>query len=182
LHCFTSKKEKTILFMGLDNAGKTTLISALKGIRFVQHVPTLHSHCERLSINGFTFRTFDFGGPEGVRRIRRDYFAEADGVVFLVDTADRTRFQEVAEDLSELLNVKALSQAPFLVLGNKGDVPNAASEDELRYALGLHQHPTFGRNLCNQSTGARPIELFMCSVVKRAGYAEGFRWLRKALK
>lgn len=73
--------------------------------------------------------------------------------------------------LQSLLCDENLSKVPFLVLGNKIDMAPAASEDELRYALGLFD--TFGKDSKPDNPGVRPIELYMCSVVKRMGYADG---------
>merc|ERR1712217_845358 len=108
--------------------------------------------------------------------------ATVDGIIFLVDAADRTRFQESKEELSHLLEEQSLQNVPFVVLGNKIDIPTAASEDELRNALGLFSHMTYGRDAKKGQAGVRPIELFMVSVVKRMGYAEGFQWLSNFLK
>merc|ERR1712167_310254 len=96
----------------------------------------------------------------------------------LVDAADRTRFAEAREELGKLLEDQSLAHVPFAVLGNKIDIPVAASEDELRQGLGLFQHMTVGRDVQKDMT-ARPVELFMCSVVKRMGYSEAFEWLSK---
>merc|ERR1712183_1164679 len=103
--------------------------------------------------------------------------------IFLVDAADRTRFNEAKEELSHLLEEQSLANVPFVVLGNKIDIPTAASEDELRNALGLFSHMTYGREAKKGqgAPGVRPIELFMVSVVKRMGYAEGFQWLSNFL-
>jgi len=125
---------------------------------------------------------YSFVSLEHARRIWKDYFATVDGIIFLVDAADRTRFNEAKEELAHLLEEQSLANVPFVVLGNKIDIPVAASEDELRNALGLYSHMTAGRDVKQAQAGVRPIELFMCSVVKRMGYAEGFQWLSNFLK
>lgn len=122
---------------------------------------------QELMIKNIRFRTYDLGGHETARRIWKDYFATVDGIIFLVDAADRTRFQEANEELNGLLNEQALANVPFVVLGNKIDIPTAASEDELRNALGLFSHMTYGRDAKKGDSSVRLVELFMVSVVKR---------------
>merc|ERR1712154_407171 len=104
-----------------------------------------------------------------------------DGVVFLVDAADRTRFQEARDELHRLLAEPALAEVPVVVLGNKIDIPVAASEEELRQSLQLYHHMTSGCD-AKPTSKCRPVELFMVSVVKRMGYAEGFQWLAQFLR
>jgi len=114
-----------------------------------------------------------------------------DAIVYLVDAADRERFAESQRELAGLLADDGLASVPFLVLGNKIDLPYAVSEDELRHGLGLAQFTTGkggggggggGGGAARLDAGIRPIEVFMCSVAKRMGYGDGFRWVSQYIK
>ena len=100
----------------------------------------------------------------------------------MVDAADRDRINESKKELDSLLEMPELATVPFVVFGNKIDKKDSFKEEELREYLGLQFHNTYGKDPKQKNPGARPIEIFMCSVMKRVGYSDGFQWLSAFLK
>lgn len=165
------KKSARILFLGLDNAGKTTLLHMLSDNKLEIHEPTRHAGSQELTIENINFKTFDLGGHHSARRLWKEYFLNVDAVVYIIDAGDSRRFKESRKELNSLLNEDDLSHVPFLILGNKVDLPKSVSEEELRKYLGL---VSFSKaDIKNK----RKIELFMCSIVEKIGFLEGFKWL-----
>eukprot|EP00003_Mantamonas_plastica_P004293 TRINITY_DN133_c0_g1_i2.p1 TRINITY_DN133_c0_g1~~TRINITY_DN133_c0_g1_i2.p1 ORF type:complete len:202 (-),score=69.40 TRINITY_DN133_c0_g1_i2:20-604(-) len=172
----------TLLLLGLDNAGKTTLMGMLKNDSLGEHIPTYNPTAEELTVGKINFTAWDLGGHKQARKIWGDYYAQADGIVYLVDSAEPERFEESREALNGLLSSKQLSSdIPVLILGNKIDLDGACSRDKLIQELGVL---TTGQS-SNSSSGKsneRPMEVFMCSLAEEMGFREGFEWLAQYLK
>lgn len=107
---------------------------------------------------------------------------KVDAVVYLVDSYDKERFAESKKELDALLSDDALANVPFLILGNKIDIPYAASEEELSYHLGLSGITTGKGKVNLTDSNVRPIEVFMCSIVRKMGYGDGFKWVSQYIK
>jgi len=177
-----SKKSGKLVFLGLDNAGKTTLLHKFKDDRIIQHVKTPDPTSEELTLGGNRFATFDLGSHvEEARCVWKTYFPALDAIVFIVDAADRERMNESREELISLAQDEQVATAPILVLGNKIDKPNALSEEQLKYYLGIQNICTGKGQVSRSDLSTRPMEVFMCSVLRRQGYGEGFRWLSQYL-
>ncbi|MFY7868340.1 MAG: GTP-binding protein Sar1 [Exiguobacterium sp.] len=166
-------KNAKILFLGLDNAGKTTLLHMLKDDRLTVSCPTQHPNMEELDMGTVKIKAWDLGGHVQTRHVWETYTTDVNGIVFIVDASDRTRISEAQHELNHLLGLDALAGIPFLVLGNKIDMPGCIPGHEMGPLLGISGSE--GRK------GVRPIGLFMCSVVRRSGYGDGFRWLMEQL-
>ncbi|GMT36198.1 hypothetical protein PFISCL1PPCAC_27495, partial [Pristionchus fissidentatus] len=171
-----SKKSGKLIFLGLDNAGKTTLLHRLKDDRMGVHTPTLLPTAEELSLGSMRFLTYDLGGHAQARRVWKDYFPAVDAIVFLIDSTDHVRLQEARAELQSLLSDEMVAHAPIVVLGNKIDKAGAMSEEHLTWVLGV-QHLRSGKKNASKDLPNRPFEVFMCSILMREGYGSAFRWI-----
>jgi GTP-binding protein SAR1 len=160
-------KNATIILVGLDNAGKTTLLNRLASGTFGAFAPTVKPTHNEFKAGSVTFRAWDLGGHEAVRQLWEDFLPTTDGVVFLVDSADPDRIAECEEELSALAADDALFDVPIAVLYNKTDLAFALGDEELRTGLDWE--------VLERREG--PIQGFRCSVLQGTGYTEAFQWL-----
>lgn len=131
------EKELRLLMLGLDNAGKTTLLKRFNGEDVTGAAPTLGFNIKTLQHRGFTLNVWDVGGQSSLRSYWRNYFESTDGVVWVVDSGDRQRLQLCATELRALLREERLAGATLLVLANKQDLPGALPPSAIRQALDL---------------------------------------------
>lgn len=166
-----ANKSARIVLLGLDNAGKTTLLHMLADNRLVQHTPTHHPTTQTLVMpseaGGITFMAQDVGGHKAVRKVWSEYYQNVDAIIYLVDAADVERMEESRDELFAMIKV---CTQPILVLANKVDAAGALSELQFRERMGL-----------GHTSGNPPIEVYMCSIANREGYGAGFKWLSQHL-
>ncbi|CAD5112743.1 DgyrCDS1962 [Dimorphilus gyrociliatus] len=133
------KKQMRILMVGLDAAGKTTILYKLKLGEIVTTIPTIGFNVETVEYKNISFTVWDVGGQDKIRPLWRHYFQNTQGLIFVVDSNDRERMQEAQEELSKMLGEDELRDAILLVFANKQDLPNAMSVSDITDQLGLHQ-------------------------------------------
>ncbi|KAI7870758.1 ADP-ribosylation factor-like protein 2 [Spinellus fusiger] len=131
------EKEMRILMLGLDNAGKTTILKRINGEPIDTVSPTLGFNIKTLEHEDYKLNIWDVGGQKSIRSYWRNYFEQTDALVWVVDAADRLRLQDCQHELFQLLQEERLAGATLLVFANKQDLAGALSEQEIRTALHL---------------------------------------------
>jgi len=132
------KKQMRILMVGLDAAGKTTILYKFKLGEIVTTIPTIGFNVETVEYKNICFTVWDVGGQDKIRPLWRHYFQNTQGLIFVVDSNDRERISEAYEELQKMLQEDELREAVLLVFANKQDLPNAMKAAELTEKLGLH--------------------------------------------
>eukprot|EP00919_Chromeraceae_sp_WS-2016_P010733 GHVR01025111.1.p1 GENE.GHVR01025111.1~~GHVR01025111.1.p1 ORF type:complete len:182 (+),score=31.19 GHVR01025111.1:264-809(+) len=163
------KTERRILMVGLDAAGKTTILYKLKLGEVVTTIPTIGFNVETVEYKNISFTVWDVGGQNKIRALWRHYYQNTQGVIFVVDSNDRERIQDAREELQKMLQEDELRDAVLLVFANKQDLPNSMSAADITENLQLHSLKS--RNWYIQSTCATTGD----------GLYEGLDWLSKTL-
>ncbi|CAK8672398.1 unnamed protein product [Clavelina lepadiformis] len=132
------KKEMRILMVGLDAAGKTTILYKLKLGEIVTTIPTIGFNVETVEYKNISFTVWDVGGQDKIRPLWRHYYQNTQGLIFVVDSNDNERIEEARDELNRMLNEDELRDAVLLVFANKQDLPNAKSTSEVTERLGLN--------------------------------------------
>lgn len=131
-------RDSGILILGLDNAGKTAVLYALQLGEAIEYtIPTIGFNVEEVSVGRVSIKMWDMGGQTKLRALWPHYFGQADGVVFVVDSADIDRLDTAKAELHTLMSHKELNTKPFLILANKQDLPRALNKQQLVDALEL---------------------------------------------
>lgn len=146
------KSEARILMLGLDAAGKTTILYKLKLNETVSSIPTIGFNVETVSpVKNVTFTVWDVGGQDKIRPLWKHYFHNTEGLVYVVDSADRERINEAKDELFWILDSDEMRGVPVVVLANKQDLPNSTEPSDLAQKLGLTQirtHPWYIMGTC----------------------------------
>merc|ERR1719259_384708 len=124
--------------VGLDGAGKTTILYRLKLDQVVRTLPTMGFNVETVEYRNLRFTVWDLGGQEKIRsNLWRHYYCGTQGIIFVVDSGDRNRIEDAAEEFQHMLREEELAGVPVLVYANKQDLPQPMTVNEIAERLGL---------------------------------------------
>eukprot|EP01029_Cantina_marsupialis_P000061 TRINITY_DN1005_c0_g1_i2.p2 TRINITY_DN1005_c0_g1~~TRINITY_DN1005_c0_g1_i2.p2 ORF type:complete len:181 (+),score=47.68 TRINITY_DN1005_c0_g1_i2:40-582(+) len=163
------KKEMRILMVGLDAAGKTTILYKLKLGEVVTTIPTIGFNVETVEYKKTTFNVWDVGGQDKIRPLWRHYYQATQGVIFVVDSSDRERMEQAKMELKKMLEEDELREAAVLVFANKQDLPRRMRAADVKAELELDSlhHRQWAIQPCCAKTGD--------------GLYEGLDWLTEVL-
>jgi small GTP-binding protein len=131
-------RETRCLMLGLDAAGKTTVLYKLKFGEQVTTIPTIGFNVETIEHKGFNLNVWDIGGQDRIRNLWRHYFHNTQGLIFVIDSNDTNRIDESREVLSRLLDEDELRDSVLLIYANKQDLPNAIKPLDLADRLRIN--------------------------------------------
>jgi GTPase SAR1 family protein len=194
-------RELTLVLIGLDNAGKTTLLRLLSGGIVQSFPPTTQPNMDHATVGRSDLKLYDLGGHPQARGLWKDYAASlADAIVFIVDAADVRRFNEARVEINKLLlyldsdsfqddvwsrrhEDGAASSAAATSSSTRRDrvppPPVAIIGNKIDKSGAVSPHD-FARQLGIESDNER-VQIFMMSVVMKMGVRAPFEWLNRVI-
>lgn len=160
-------KDKKVVICGLDNAGKSTMVSFLQQGTFIEHTPTMGKDQSTIEVQGIRMNLIDMGGQKDFRGLWLGEMDDAQCVLFMVDAADQERFKEAKIELWKLSSI--FKKKPLIVLANKYDLEQVAELSEIIEALNLKELPSFEVFPVSCKTGYGLVDAFTKIYYKLTG-------------
>lgn len=162
-----NSKPIRLLMVGLDGSGKTSLLYQFKMGTYMKSIPTIGFNVETIKFKDRCFNIWDVGGQDKIRKLWKFYYSGTKAIVFVVDSVDTDRIDEVREELHQLLIQPIFESKPVLIYLNKQDLEEPMGILEMMEKLDLLKYK------CN------PWHIQPCSAKTGHGVKEGWIWLRK---
>jgi len=169
-HRMFGTKEHKMVIVGLNNAGKTTILYHWHLGEAIRTQPTIGGNVEEVNFRNLKFTVWDLGGQESLRSSWALYYSGVAAVVLVVDSSELERLPLVKEELLKMLAHPDLLSAVVLVFANKQDVPGALGAAEISSALGLD---TITRH---------EWHIEGCCALTGAGLWDGLSWVSERMK
>lgn len=171
LNFFGIKKRVSILVVGLDNSGKTTILNILKcmkdkDVTACDTVPTIGFSVEKFATKTLDVTAFDMSGQGRYRNLWSHHYKDVDGIIFVIDSSDTLRMVVAKDELFTMINHEYLrnKKVPILFLANKVDLTDSISVSKIRQILSL-------------DTLTCPWNIEATTATTGEGVTEGLEWL-----
>ena len=163
-----SRNNFKIIILGIQNAGKTTILYRLSIGQLVKTTPTIGSNVEEISYNNVKLQAWDLGGQESTRSVWNVYFVNTDAIIYVIDTHDET-YDDSKTQFYKLLQNDALKNAVILIYANKQDLPGAKNVAEI---IRIYELDTIKDHIWH---------IQPCSAQTGEGLITGMKWLSDQL-
>ncbi|SNX84048.1 probable ARL1 - ADP-ribosylation factor [Melanopsichium pennsylvanicum] len=156
-------REFRFLFLGLDNAGKTTILKRLqkRSQSEIEAIsPTLGFAIQTFQYQGYHLNVWDVGGQKSLRPYWKNYFEKTDAIIWVIDSFDIVRLTDCKQELEKLLSEERLHGATILIFANKQDLPGALSAEQIKNHLQLDCVSTHSWRIqpCSAYTGDNLVQ------------------------
>ena len=167
-------KEARLLMLGLDAAGKTTVLYKLRHGETITTIPTIGFNVEELQYKKLRMQVWDVGGQQKIRKLWRHYYQGVEGLIYIIDSSDSERIEEAQIELQSILEDEAFpSDACVLIFANKQDLPLAMTPQEVLEKLQLRSM---------RALQDRPWSVKAACATTGDGLDRGLDWLVGALE
>ncbi|CAH0557177.1 unnamed protein product [Brassicogethes aeneus] len=163
-------EEHKIVIVGLDNAGKTTILYQFLMNEVVHTSPTIGSNVEEVVWRNIHFLMWDLGGQQSLRAAWSTYYTNTEFVIVVIDSTDRERLSIIREEIYKMLTNEELSKAGVLVYANKQDVKGSMTASEISKELDL------------TSIKKQQWHIQSCCALTGEGLYQGLEWIVSRLK
>eukprot|EP00347_Sterkiella_histriomuscorum_P000030 403377450 len=166
---FNEKREFKMVIIGLDAAGKTTILKKMRFDEIMPTAPTIGIETEDIQVKNINIKVFDLAGQEKMRNVWKYYYSSIEGIIFVLDASNRERILEAKDEIQNLLQNEEAKQIPILILANKQDLEGAIKGNEMTEMLGLVEY-----------VNKKPVPFIKVqesSAVQDRGLYDGFEWI-----
>ncbi|XP_045158581.1 E3 ubiquitin-protein ligase TRIM23-like isoform X1 [Mercenaria mercenaria] len=164
------KIEMRVVILGLDGAGKTSLLFKMKNNEFITTIPTIGFNVETVEYKNVKLTIWDVGGQHKIRPLWKHYYFNTQAVIFVIDSHNNDRLIEAHSAFVKLVQEKELKDASLLIFANKQDLNPSVSIEELTEQFGLF------KLCCNRSW-----HIQACDANTGMGLQEGLEWLSRQI-
>lgn len=158
-------EEHKIVIVGLDNAGKTTILYQFLMNEVVHTSPTIGSNVEEVVWRNIHFIMWDLGGQQSLRAAWSTYYTNTEFVIIVIDSTDKERLITIREELHKMLSHEELSKAGVLIYANKQDIKGSMTATEISRQLDL------------TSIKKQQWHIQSCCALTGEGLLQGLEWI-----